>query len=139
MGWQNGAEKLEVVNNNYFMGHTERTVYHIEYKSSPEGSFNYDSGTDTYIFVGEGNGNFDIDKTAVYLVYAYLIDETICGATLYKAPNIAWNDENRNLQISEITQVKKGTYQVSITDAKGNVATDLSSIYVTFYLNKKPF
>ncbi|MBO7518408.1 MAG: right-handed parallel beta-helix repeat-containing protein, partial [Methanobrevibacter sp.] len=136
MGWQNGAEKLEVVNNNYFMGHTERTVYHIEYKSSPEGSFNYDSGTDTYIFVGEGNGNFDIDKTAVYLVYAYLIDETICGATLYKAPNIAWNDENRNLQISEITQVKKGTYQVSITDAKGNVATDLSSIYVTFYLNK---
>ena len=136
MGWQNGAENLEVVNNNYFMGHTERTVYHIEYKSSPGGSFNYDSGTDTYIFVGEGNGNYDVDKTAVYLVYAYLIDETICGATLYKAPNIAWNAENRNLQISEITQVKKGTYQVSITDAKGNVATDLSSIYVTFYLNK---
>ena len=66
MGWQNGAENLEVVNNNYFMGHTERTVYHIEYKSSPGGSFNYDSGTDTYIFVGEG-GEYEISKTVVWI------------------------------------------------------------------------
>lgn len=131
-----GAEKLEVVNNNYFMGHTERTTYHIEYKEYPGGPYNYDSASDTYIYVGPGNGAYDIDKSVVYLAYAYLIDETICGATLYKAPNIAWNDENHNLQIGEISQVKKGTYKIAITDAKGNIATDLSSIYVTFYLNK---
>ena len=136
MGYQKGAENLEVVNNNYFMGHTERTTYHIDYIEFPGGPYNYDSATDTYIYVGSGNGNYDIDKSTVYLAYAYLIDETICGATLYKAPNIPWNSENRNLQISEITQVKKGTYKVSITDAKGNIATDLSSINVTFYLNK---
>ena len=136
MGYQNGAEKLEVINNNYFMGHTERTAYHIDYIEFPGGPYSYDSATDIYTYVGTGNGNYDIDKSTVYLAYAYLIDETICGATLYKAPNIPWNSENRNLQISEITQVKKGTYQVSITDAKGNIATDLSSIYVTFYLNK---
>ena len=130
-----GADKLEVVNNNYFMGHSERTVYHIEYKKSNYGEFNYDSETDTYIFVGEG-GEYEISKTVVYLENAYILDELVCGATLYKPPSNYWSNNNLKLQISEITQVKKGTYQVSITDAKGNVATDLSSIYVTFYLNK---
>ena len=137
MDAQKGAEKLEIVNNNYFMGHTERTVYHIDYVEYPKGPYNYDSATDTYINVGSGNGNYDIDKSTVYLGYAFLIDETICGATLYKAPNTGWSENgNRNLMIGEITQVKKGTYQIAITNTSGDVATDFNSIYVTFYLNK---
>ena len=119
------------------MGHTERTVYHIDYVEYPGGPYTYDSTTDTYTNVGNGNGNYDIDKSTVYLGYAFLIDETICGATLYKAPNTGWSENgNRNLMIGEITQVKKGTYQIAITNASGSIATDFNSIYVTFYLNK---
>ena len=137
MDAKKGAEKLEVVDNNYFMGHTERTVYHIDYVEYPGGPYTYDSTTDTYTNVGNGNGNYDIDKSTVYLGYAFLIDETICGATLYKAPNTGWSENgNRNLMIGEITQVKKGTYQIAITNASGSIATDFNSIYVTFYLNK---
>jgi len=130
------AELLEINNNNYFMGHTERLTYHIEYKKYPGGAFNYDSVNDVYVFVGEGNGEYDVDKSVVYLAYAFYIQETICGATLYAAPSTTWSSGNYQLRVSEINQVKKGIYNVSIVDKNGNIATDLSSIYVTFYLNK---
>ena len=130
------AELLEINNNNYYMGHTERLTYHIEYKKYPGGAFNYDSVNDVYVFVGEGNGEYDVDKSVVYLAYAFYIQETICGATLYAAPSTTWSSGNYQLRVSEISQVKKGIYNVSIVDKNGNIATDLSSIYVTFYLNK---
>ncbi|WP_297982583.1 right-handed parallel beta-helix repeat-containing protein [uncultured Methanobrevibacter sp.] len=131
-----GAEKLETIENNYFMGHTERLAYHIQYSSYNGGPFIYDADNDLYIFVGEGKGNWDIGKTVVYLGYTYYIDETICGATLYKAPNTAWGSDNYKLKLSEITEDDKGVYSVSILDNNGKIASDLSSIYVTFYLNK---
>ena len=130
------AELLEINNNNYYIGHTERITYHIEYKKYPGGAFNYDSVNDVYVFVGEGNGEYDVDKSVVYLAYAFYIQETICGATLYAAPSTTWSSGNYQLRVSEISQVKKGIYNVSIVDKNGNIATDLSSIYVTFYLNK---
>ncbi|AMK14583.1 right-handed parallel beta-helix repeat-containing protein [Methanobrevibacter olleyae] len=131
-----GAEKLEIVNNNYFLGHSERTIYHLDYKPFDGGEFSYNSENDSFIYVGEGNGNYTLDKSVVYLGYAFFEDEMICGATLYKAPNTAWSEGNYKLKISEISQVKKGTYQISIVDKNGNIAKDFSSIYVIFYLNK---
>ena len=136
MDAKNGAEKLEIINNNYFLGHTERLAYHIEYKRFTGGAFTYNSDNDTYVYVGEGNGDYDVDKSVVYLGYAFFDDETICGATLYKAPSTTWSEGSYKLQISEISQLKKGTYQISIVDKNGNIATDFNSIYVTFYLNK---
>ena len=136
MDAKNGAEKLEIINNNYFLGHTERLAYHIAYKRFSGGAFTYNSDNDTYVYVGEGNGDYDVDKSVVYLGYAFFDDETICGATLYKAPSTTWSEGSYKLQISEISQLKKGTYQISIVDKNGNIATDFNSIYVTFYLNK---
>ena len=136
MDAQRYAELLEVNNNNYYMGHTERLTYHIEYKKYDGGPFIYDSENDIYVYVGEGNGEYDVDKSVVYLGYAFYINEAICGATLYKAPSTTWGSGNYKLQLSEIEQVKKGVYKISIVDANGNIATDFSSIYVTFYLNK---
>ena len=131
-----GAENLEINNNNYFLGHTERIAYHIEYSKYKGGPFNYDSENDVYVYVGDGNGNYDIGKTVVYLGYAFFRDETVCGATLFKAPDVTWGNDVYKLELSPMTQVKKGVYSVSIIDKNGNVAKDLSSIYVTFYLNK---
>ena len=131
-----GAEELEINNNNYYLGHTERIAYHIEYSKYAGGPFTYDSENDLYVYVGEGNGSYDIGKTVVYLGYAFFRDETVCGATLFKAPSTTWGTDVYKLEISPITQVKKGVYSVSIVDTKGNIATDLSSIYVNFYLNK---
>ena len=136
MDAKKNAEKLEVVNNNYFLGHTERAAYHIEYKEYPGGAYNYDPVNDLYVFVGEGNGTYDVDKSVVYLGYAFFRDETICGATLYKAPDVTWSEGLYKLQLSEISDLGYGKYSVSIVDSNGNIITDLSSIYVTFYLNK---
>ena len=128
MDAKNGAEKLEINNNNYFLGHSERLAYHIEYKKYSGGAFIYNSENDTYTFVGDGNGDYDVDKSVVYLGYAFFDDETICGATLYKAPSTTWSEGNYKLQISEISQTKKGTYQISIVDKNGNIATDFNTL-----------
>ncbi|WP_295620204.1 right-handed parallel beta-helix repeat-containing protein [uncultured Methanobrevibacter sp.] len=136
MDAKTGADKLEINNNNYYLGHTERLAYHIDYKKFNGGAFIYDSEKDEYIYVGDGNGNYDVDKSVIYLADGFFDAETICGATLYKPPNIAWMEGEHKLLISEITQVKRGTYQISIVNKNGTIATDFNSIYVTFYLNK---
>ena len=136
MDSKKGAENLEVINNNYFLGHSERIAYHIEYSKYAGGPFSYDSENDLYVYVGDGNGEWDIGKTVVYLGYAFFRDETVCGATLFKAPSTTWGTDVYKLELSPITQVKKGAYSVSIVDNNGNIASDISSIYVTFYLNK---
>ena len=130
------AELLEINTNNYYMGHSERLTYHIEYKRMNRGSFNYSEENDMYIYVGEGNGTYDVDKSVVYLGYAFFVSESICGATLYSAPSNTWGSGNYKLKVSEIRQDKKGVYSVSIVDNAGNIIKDISSIYVTFYLNK---
>ena len=121
---------MQIINNNYFLGHTERLAYHIEYKRFTGGAFTYNSDNDTYVYVGEGNGDYDVDKSVVYLGYAFFDDETICGATLYKAPSTTWSEGSYKLQISEISQLKKGTYQISIVDKNGNIATETREIKV---------
>lgn len=109
--WVPGGEKLEEVNNNYMISlNNERPINRA------------------------GLGG-------VFLGYVFEIGENVACPIIYFTYN--QNEEtwaisgNYELQLSNITQVKRGIYSISIVDEKGNVATDLSSVPVTFYLNKE--
>lgn len=105
-----GCDQLEVVENNYIAGHTHRTIFNIQ-----KGSSNPDT---------------------VYLGYNYLIGEQLCPSTYFHTPNNLWTAGNYRLQLTNITQIRKGVYSISIVNPLGEVAEDISSIYVNFYLNK---
>ena len=128
------GEDLLIVDNNYMMAHEHRAIYHIEYKPFAGGDFIYDADKDTYIQVEEGKGNYIAGMTTAYLRYAYLIDEQLCPSIYNK--ETLWTQGNFRLQLSEITQVKRGLYSISVVNPNGEIAEDLSSVYVTFYLNK---
>lgn len=101
-----GGEKLEVVNNNYMVGVGERPV---------------DAA------VGGG----------AFLGYTFIIDENVnCPKIYFTYGEKHWDEGNYFLKLTEISQSKKGIYSISIVDADGNVAKGLSSVPVTFYLNK---
>ena len=133
---ENG-NRLEIINNNYFFGHSERIAYTIKYYPNTEsevGNFYYNSENDTYTLVETGGTHY-LHKTVIFLGYAFFKNDLICGSTLSLSKG-TWIEGTYKLKISEISEVEKGVYSVSIVDSKGNVITDFSSIYVTFYLNK---
>jgi parallel beta-helix repeat protein len=101
-----GGEKLEVVNYNYMVGVGERPV---------------DAA------VGGG----------AFLGYTFILNENVyCPKIYFEYGEKHWEDGNYLLKLTEITQTKKGIYTISIVDPNGNVAKGLSSVPVTFYLNK---
>ena len=122
----------------------DRPVWTQMYEYKPGlGTYNYDSENDVYVYVGSG-GDYDGHQDKMFIAYVFEINEYMHCPNTYYIPsnpisgvNGVWSQHgNYELQISEITQVKKGIYQVSIVDEDGNIATDLSSVPVTFYLNK---
>ena len=129
------GENVATVNNNYIFGHTDRAIYHITYNKVASGTFIYDADKDEYIAVGYGNGNYDIGMTTAYLGYSYLINEQLCPS-IYFTWGELWSQGNYRLVLSDISQINKGMYTISVVDPNGDIAKDLSSIYVTFYLNK---
>ena len=134
------SANLTIVDNNYFTGHSSMILHHRTYVKDPNGSYNYDAENDTFVFVG--NGEYTESKDFSYMQHSFVAYDAICGHTYY-APNVPWDlsapgnngKYNLSLAIGEITQVKKGVYQVSVVDKNGVVASDLSSLYVTFYVN----
>ena len=128
------GQDLVIVDNNYMMAHEHRAIYHIEYKPFAGGDFIYDADKDEYIQVKDGKGDYIAGMTTAYLRQAYLIDEQLCPS-IYNG-NTLWTQGDFQLKLSEISQVKKGLYSISVVNSKGEVAEDLSSLYVTFYLNK---
>ncbi|MDO5815643.1 MAG: right-handed parallel beta-helix repeat-containing protein, partial [Methanobrevibacter sp.] len=102
-----GGENLEFVNNNYFVGFDNRPVQRAD-------------------SVGGG----------VFLQYAFELNTNVACPIIYSTYGVQWAVKNYRLQLTEISQSKKGVYSVSIVDANGNVAKGLSSVPVTFYLNK---
>jgi nitrous oxidase accessory protein NosD len=102
-----GGEYLEIVNNNYFVGLDNRPVQRED-------------------SVGGG----------VFLGYAFEINTYVACPIIYATYGVNWYKANYRLQLSNITQIKKGVYSISIVDADGNPAKGLSSVPVTFYLNK---
>ncbi len=140
-----GYPDLEVIDNNYMIGLTgaeaERPVYRItyDYKGAGKGEYTYDSVNDVFKFVGDYKGDYTVNKGAVFLRYVFEINKNVfCPVIFFKYEGgVQWSlSGNYELQLSEITQVKKGVYSISIVDENGNVASDLSSVPITFYLNK---
>lgn len=139
------GNKIEVINNNYMINYggfgsadIDRPVWTQVYEYKPGiGAYEYDSSKDVYKYVGEGNGDYDGHQGIMFLGYVFEINEFVSCPNTYYAPKKVWFKEgNFELQLSEITQLKKGVYSISIVDAEGNIATDISSVPVTFYLNK---
>ena len=139
------ANNLEVITNNYMInyggygsGDRDRPVWTQVYEYNANiGDYNYDAANDVYEYVGEGNGNYYGHQGIMFLGYVFEINEYVSCPNIYYSPQKVWvKSGNYELQLSEITQVKKGIYSISIVDEKGDIATDLNSIPVTFYLNK---
>lgn len=134
-----GADQLTIVDNNYFSGHDSMVLHHRTYIEYPDGDLKYDAENDVYGSVGEGSY---IEKNSyVYMQHALVHYDILCGFTYY-TPDISWsldavgNMGQYNLSLKlVINQVKNGVYQASIVDNDGNVATDFSSFYITFFLN----
>ena len=101
---------VQVINGNYFIRHSERAVFH----ANPQNQ-----------------------TTIVYVWSNYYVDELFCGGTCYE-PGVLIGNHERDLIMSEISEVKNGVYTVSFIrkDTK-EIATTLSSIDITFFLNKK--
>ena len=140
-----GYRDLEIIDNNYMVGlegaQDERPVYRItyDYKGKNKGDYAYDAVNDVFKYVGDGKGDYIDNKGAVFLRYVFEINKNVnCPVIFYiYEGGKQWSlSGNYELQLSEITQVKKGIYSISIVDENGNVAKDLSSVPVTFYLNK---
>ena len=140
------ADKLEVITNNYMInyggygsGDMDRPIWTQVYEYKPSiGDYTYDEVNDVYIYVGTGNGDYYGHQGIMYLGYVFEIAEYVSCPNIYFAPQKVWSKSgNYELQLSEITQVKKGIYSISIVDASGNIAKELSSVPVTFYLNKE--
>ena len=140
-----GYPDLEIIDNNYMIGligaEEERPVYRIVYNyvGGNRGAYSYDAANDVYNYVGDGKGSYAQAKGAVFMRYVFEINKNVnCPVIYYDySSGTSWSlSGNYELQLSEITQVKKGVYSISIVDEKGTVASDLSSVPVTFYLNK---
>lgn len=72
-----------------------------------------------------------------FLGYTFEIGENVaCPILHFKYEQALWSEGNYWLKLSEITQVGKGIYSISIVDDEGNIAKGLSSVPITFYLNK---
>ena len=102
-----GGEKLQFINNNYFVGLGNRPVQRSD---------------------SAGGG--------VFLRYAFEINTNVACPIIYSSYNVNWYNSDFRLYLSEISQSKKGVYTISIVDSQGNVAKGLSSVPVIFYLNK---
>lgn len=140
--FKKGGESLQVITNNYMIGHGDRPVWRQVYEYKPSiGEFIYDAANDDYIYVGEGKGEYIGHQSGTFLGYIFDVDQDlICPNIFFSYPTSGvtpWSHTgNYKLYLSEITQVKKGVYSISIVDVNGNIAKDISSVPVIFYLNK---
>ena len=141
------AGELEIINNNYMINVGSGTedldrpvwtqVYEYKGAGSAVAQYNYDAANDVYVYVGDGNGEYYGHQGIMFMQYMFDINNMISCPNIYIAPTVGWYKTGPYLlKLSEITQISKGVYSISIVDKNGNIATDLSSVPVTFYLNK---
>jgi parallel beta-helix repeat protein len=101
-------QHVQVINNNYFVNHNQRVAYHSV------------------------NGN----TGPIYLWSNYYSQELFCGGTAYE-PGVLISNHERDLVISNIKQIEKGLYSISfLRQDTGEIASYLSSVDITFFLNK---
>ena len=141
--YQSGGENLQIITNNYMIGKDDlydRPVWRQIYDNTGT-EYHYDAENDVYVYVGSGNGEYGGHQTSIFLGYIFAVNEYMECPNIYfkyaKRGVKPWSQSgNYMLQLSNITQIKKGIYSISIVDAEGNIATDISSVPITFYLNK---
>ena len=126
-----GDENLLVISNNYFSGHSDMVVHRRTFEKSNGGEYSYNESDDTYY--SDSNGDYIESKAIFYMKDAFVAYDIVCGFTYYD-PTSPWGLGDYYLK-SEVSQVKKGVYKLSIVDKDGNTAKYLSSFDVNFYLN----
>lgn len=134
-----GADKLTVIDNNYFEGHSSMILHHRVYVERDYGTLKYDAKNDVYGDVGEGN--YAEGKSYVYMQHALINNDVPCGFTYYTT-EIPWsleaqgNDGKYDFSLKlVINEVKNGIYQASVVDNHGNIMSDFNSFNITFFLN----
>lgn len=135
-----GADKLTLINDNYFEGHNSMILHHRVYVERSYGDMIYDVETDT--FKQSDNGNYVEGKSYVYMQNAFIVNDIPCGFTYYTT-DIPWTIDSPSnngkydllLGISNIKEIQNGVYQISIVDSKGQVATNFNFGYIMFFLN----
>ena len=101
-----------------------------------EGGEKYEVVNNNY-FVGNYVRPVHSANGASFLGYAFELGEnSACPVIHFRYEQLQWSDGNYRLQFTNVTQVKKGEYSISLVDANGNAATGLSSVPITFYINK---
>ena len=143
------GDKYQIITNNYMINYgpgdssdLARPIWrqYYNYVGQGAGNYVYDAATDTYNYVGYGNGDYNGQQYTIYLGYIFAINEYLECPVIrysYSASNTPWSQSgNYHLKLSEITQIRKGIYSISIVDENGNIASDISSVPITFYLNK---
>lgn len=130
MGTSSGDDNLLLIENNYFDGHKDMVVHRRIFEANDYGSYNYDEVND--IYYRQVGGPYLPAKAIFYMKSAYVAHDIVCGFTYY-APKTPWSEEN--YIHASISQIENGVYNLSLKDGKGNLAVDLSSVDVVFYLN----
>lgn len=130
MGTASGDDYLLLIKNNYFSGHKDMVVHRRAFEKVEHGFYNYDEENDVFYEVYDGQ--YQPVKAIFYMKSAYVLYDIVCGFTYY-SPTIHWSDDNYIR--ASISEVKKGVYNLSLADGKGNFAADLNGIDVIFYLN----
>ena len=127
---------------NFFYKNSDRDGGEIFHGSNAVGFFKQDGEKYEVInnnyFVGNYVRPAHSVSGASFLGYAFELGEnSACPVIHFKFESMQWSDGNYRLHFTNITQIKKGVYSISLVDSEGNVATGLSSVPITFYLNKK--
>ena len=139
LNFDDDANNLTDVDNNYFEGHSSMILHHRIYVEKDYGTIKYDAENDVYGDVGEGT--YAEAKSYVYMKNAFIFNDVPCGFTYY-TNKIPWsltapgNDGKYDFNLKlALKQVKDGVYQVSIVDSNGNVAADFNGIDISVFLN----
>ena len=121
----NGNE-IEIITNNYMInygfgsGDMDRPVWTQMYEYRPGTSYAdyaYDAAKDVFTYVGEGNGDYYGHQDVMFLGYVFDINNFLACPNIYSSPGNIWSKSgNYQLYLSEIKQVKKGVYSISIVD-----------------------
>lgn len=131
-------QKINIIGN-FFYKNKQEEVFNDE---NCQNMYTADDGENLEVinnnyFVGLGNRPVNTGPGGVFLHYAFELGTTVNCPKIYSPNGIYWyEDTGYRLQLSNITQNKKGVYSISIVDVNGNPAMGLSSVPVTFYLNK---
>ncbi len=130
-------QNVQIVDQNFFGFHKQRAVFTAVYTQNNNGDYDYNATTDTYNYVGDGNGHYTTGTGQIFIWSNIYYGELFCGSTSYAPGKLRSADPYKDLIVGNITQVSNGVYSFSfVYKNNGSVATDFNSVEMTFFLNK---